>query len=349
MKETRAPQNEIGGSKQSLHYDETAVNAESVGAAPVDVISQEVKWIRNNIRKRQCRRLVEKTPKTDEVNGSGDALCQCGYPASAHPRMRAHDPMDKWKVDTHTHSLMTDTYGEVEFVGYGQAERKFVRVDVKTKMSNMLTLLMDIWGLDKPNLLISVTGGAKNFHMKTRLKEVFRRGLMKVAKSTGAWIITGGTNTGVMKHVGEAVRDYGLTSASSTPVVAIGIATWGVVQNRHDLISKDANGKWPARYRIEKESKIRESSLDPNHTHFILVDDGTQHNFGVEIPFRAELEQTVSNIKTDTGRDAVSVPLVLLVLQGGPNTLQTVKQAVHNNTPIVIVELFPFLGIGQSC
>lgn len=63
-----------------------------------------------------------------------------------------------------------------------------------------------------------------------------------------------------------------------------------------------ANGKWPARYRIEKESKIRESSLDPNHTHFILVDDGTQHNFGVEIPFRAELEQTVSNIKTDTGR-----------------------------------------------
>jgi len=45
----------------------------------------------------------------------------------------------------------------------------------------------------------------------------------------------------VMKHVGEAVRDYGLTSVSTTPVVAIGIATWGCVQNQHDLISPDVS------------------------------------------------------------------------------------------------------------
>ncbi|XP_033724836.1 transient receptor potential cation channel subfamily M member-like 2 isoform X2 [Pecten maximus] len=357
MRDAAGPPDNPNGSRQSLHYNETAVTAENVGAVPpMNVISKEVKWIKKNIRKRQCRLIVEKTPKTDQlpplrtqynraqietwVVGSGDALCQCGYRKSSHPHTRPHDgfPPDVWNVDANTYSLPTDTFGEVEFVGYGQTERKYVRVDVKTKTNDMLKLMMDIWGLDKPNLLISVTGGAKNFHMKARLKEVFRRGLMKVAKSTGAWIITGGTNTGVMKHVGESVRDYGLTSVSSTPVVAIGIATWGVIQNKQELISKDGNGKWPARYRIEKESKVRESSLDPNHTHFILVDNGTQHDFGVEIPFRAQLEQTVANMKTDTSKDAVSVPIVLLVLQGGPNTLQTVKQAVANNTPIVVVE-----------
>jgi len=52
-------------------------------------------------------------------------------------------------------------------------------------MSAMLDLLMDVWGLDKPNLLISVTGGAKNFNMNKRLKDTFRRGLMKTALTTG--------------------------------------------------------------------------------------------------------------------------------------------------------------------
>ena len=52
-------------------------------------------------------------------------------------------------------------------------------------MDTMLDLMIHHWHLDKPNLLISVTGGAKNFTMRARLKEVFRRGLMKAAESTG--------------------------------------------------------------------------------------------------------------------------------------------------------------------
>lgn len=51
------------------------------------------------------------------------------------------------------------------------------------------------WTLEVPNLVISVTGGAKSFVLKPRLKEVFRRGLMKAAKTTGAWIITGKETT----------------------------------------------------------------------------------------------------------------------------------------------------------
>ena len=62
---------------------------------------------------------------------------------------------------------------------------QYIRVDVDTKMSDMLDLMMQVWGLDKPNLLISVTGGAKNFQMHKRLKETFRRGLMKTALTTG--------------------------------------------------------------------------------------------------------------------------------------------------------------------
>ena len=59
---------------------------------------------------------------------------------------------------------------------------------------------------------------------------------------SGAWIITGGTHTGVMEFVGEAVRDYILaTGSSGQNVVAIGIATWGVIDNNKALISSDVS------------------------------------------------------------------------------------------------------------
>lgn len=54
--------------------------------------------------------------------------------------------------------------------------------------------------------------------------------------SAGAWIITGGTHTGVMKHVGQAVRDYALSNSLSGQIVAIGVATWGIIHNREALV-----------------------------------------------------------------------------------------------------------------
>ena len=55
-------------------------------------------------------------------------------------------------------------------------------------MDKMEHLMMNVWGLEKPNILISVTGGAAFFNMKAKLKEAFRRGLMKAARSTGTYI-----------------------------------------------------------------------------------------------------------------------------------------------------------------
>ena len=54
----------------------------------------------------------------------------------------------------------------------------------------------------KPKTII---GGKANFELQARIKRSLRRGLLKAAKTTGAWIFTGGTNTGVNKHVGDAL------------------------------------------------------------------------------------------------------------------------------------------------
>lgn len=90
--------------------------------------------------------------------------------------------------------------------------------------------------MQKPKLIISVTGGAKRFKIPHKTRKAFKCGLVKAAISTGGWIITGGTNTGVMRLVGEAVAEEYEKYDFKLPV--LGIATWGVVLMRDKLLNK---------------------------------------------------------------------------------------------------------------
>lgn len=95
------------------------------------------------------------------------------------------------------------------------------------------------WNLQPPKLIISVTGGAQKFTIPPRMKKAFKRGLIKAAASTGAWIITGGTNAGVMRLVGEAVADE--FHKKSAEITVLGIATWGKVALRDKMIVPDCS------------------------------------------------------------------------------------------------------------
>ena len=60
-----------------------------------------------------------------------------------------------------------------------------------------------------------------------------------VLLSQGTWIITGGTQKGVMKLIGEAVRDRVAGDGNKAGLVAIGIATWGCVSGKESLVKHD--------------------------------------------------------------------------------------------------------------
>lgn len=79
---------------------------------------------------------------------------------------------------------------------------QYVRVSYDTKPDLLLHLMTKEWQLDLPKLLISVHGGLQNFELQPKLKQVFGKGLIKAAMTTGAWIFTGGVNTGDL-HVGR--------------------------------------------------------------------------------------------------------------------------------------------------
>lgn len=70
------------------------------------------------------------------------------------------------------------------------------------------------WQLELPTLLISVHGGLQNFDLQPKLKQVFGKGLIKAAVTTGAWIFTGGVNTGRTLTVQDNAFNVHLTNNS---------------------------------------------------------------------------------------------------------------------------------------
>ncbi|OXB58661.1 hypothetical protein ASZ78_003628 [Callipepla squamata] len=295
-----------------------------------------ISWIPENIQKKECTYFVESSQTSD----SGRVVCECGYLREQHLEDAAKPPFflgKEWDPSRHIQEMPTDAFGDIHFTGLGQKMGKYVRVSSDTPPRVIYHLMTHHWGLDAPNLLISVTGGAKNFVMKPRLKNIFRQGLVKVAQTTGAWIITGGSHAGVMKQVGEAVRDFVLScNYKEGDIVTIGIATWGTVYNRESLICP--MGGFPAEYVLDEENQGSLSCLDSNHSHFILVDNGTHGRYGVEIPLRTRLEKFISKQTKVKGGVAIKIPIVCVVLEGGPGTLDTIYNAITNGTPCVIVE-----------
>uniref|UniRef100_A0AAR2KSS3 TRPM SLOG domain-containing protein n=1 Tax=Pygocentrus nattereri TaxID=42514 RepID=A0AAR2KSS3_PYGNA len=286
-------------------------------------------WIQENIKKKECCYFVE-----------DEGICMCGYPKVHHTdeAIKPEEFMgEQWDQQRHVREVPTDAFGDINFGGIRQKTAKYIRVSSETSAEVLYQLMTERWKLNPPNLLISVTGGAKNFYMKTHLKDKFRRGLIKVAQTTGAWILTGGTHTGVMKHVGSAVRDYTLSSNSvDGQIVAIGVTTWGIIHNRHGLVHSE--GRFPAHYYLDEQGQGRLSCLDVNHSHFLLVDDGTQGHYGVEIDVRGRLEKLISEQPLGNKESGVKIPVVCVVLDGGPGTLNTIYNSMMNSTPCVILE-----------
>ncbi|CAF1652749.1 unnamed protein product, partial [Didymodactylos carnosus] len=106
-----------------------------------------------------------------------------------------------------------------------------------------------------------------------------------------AWIITGGNDAGIMKLIGDIIQLKPDSSFNSKPVRLIGIATWGSVRD-FDLL--DVQGKI-VRCSKQRNDKKDEVGLEPNHTHFVFVDDKTVRKYGGEIMFRVKLEQAITS------------------------------------------------------
>uniref|UniRef100_A0A8C1GNJ6 Transient receptor potential cation channel, subfamily M, member 1a n=1 Tax=Cyprinus carpio TaxID=7962 RepID=A0A8C1GNJ6_CYPCA len=300
-------------------------------------------WIERTFLKRECIHIFP----SKEPN-----KCCCGQLVNQHVAIlpgstnksaeegqgvQTEPPQEKWSVAKHTQATPTDAYGIIEFQGGGHVNKAmYIRVSCDTKPDNLLHLMVKDWQLELPTLLISVHGGLQNFDLQPKLKQVFGKGLIKAAVTTGAWIFTGGVSTGVIRHVGDALKDH--SSKSRGKVCAIGIAPWGIVENKEDLIGRDVTRP----YQTMSNPLSKLSVLNNSHSHFILADNGTHGKYGAEVRLRRQLEKHISLQKINTRKSTFSslghgVPLVCLILEGGPNVISIVLESLREEPPVPVV------------
>uniref|UniRef100_A0A8C0XPF2 Transient receptor potential cation channel subfamily M member 5 n=1 Tax=Castor canadensis TaxID=51338 RepID=A0A8C0XPF2_CASCN len=228
--------------------------------------------------------------------------------------------------------------GEVDFGESGKKRGKFVKVPSSVAPSVLFDLLLTEWHLPTPNLVVSLVGEERPFAMKSWLRDVLRKGLVKAAQSTGAWILTSALRVGLARHVGQAVRDHSLASTSTkVRVVAIGIASLGRVLHGQllDTVQEDSTVHYPA---DDGGSQGPLCPLDCNLSHFILVEPGPPGREDGLAELRLSLEKHISQQRTSYGgTSSIEIPVLCLLVNGDPSILERISRAVEHATPWLIL------------
>jgi hypothetical protein len=159
-------------------------------------------------------------------------------------------------------------------------------------------------GLAQPRALIMVFGGAKGLDdsRKARLAELFIDAIAPAAAESGALIMDGGTQSGVMAMMGEAVARDGRRSQ------LLGIAPGGKI----------------AHPEISGASAVSDGTpLEPNHSHFVLVES---NEWGGETGKMLELAR------------AFNTPTIAILVNGGAIAADEALQSVRNGWQLIVIE-----------
>ncbi|XP_040898692.1 transient receptor potential cation channel subfamily M member 6 isoform X4 [Toxotes jaculatrix] len=313
-------------------------------------------WIEETFFKRECVKFI---PSSRDLHRCIPVCqvcqnlirCCCGRLMAEHSWQESPPPIslcpgpgqdmeEDWSIELHTKASPTNAYGTIDFQDTATrvCRAKYVRVAVDSKAEVLLQLMLREWQMERPKLLLTIQGGSENFTLPPKVKQAFSKGLITAALSTGAWILTDGINTGVSKYVGEAVKTFGGHDLRKRNTV--GITPWGVIENNVDLIGRDVFRP----YQPLGNPLSKRACLNGFHSHFLLVDDGTLGKHGCQQGLRRKLEKHIQLQKIHP-RLKQGVPVVCVVVEGGPAIVSTVLDYVSNVPPVPVLV---FEGSGRA-
>lgn len=227
--------------------------------------------------------------------------------------------------------------GEIDFTASGKKRGKFIKVPCTIHPGVIFEVMLNKWKLPAPNLVVSLVGEEETFQMKPWLRDTLKKGLIKAAQSTDAWIFTGALRVGITRHLVQAVRDHTLASTSSkVRVIAIGIASLGKIQHR-EILDNTKDGSL-VHYQSDDNAQGPLYSLDHNHSHFILVDHVTAEEPDETTKLRLALEKHISEQRTGYGgTGSIEIPVLCLLVNGTPGTLERICIGLENSAPWLIL------------
>lgn len=169
-----------------------------------------------------------------------------------------------------------------------------------------VALILKALDIEQPEALIMLLGGAAGLDESLRpcLVQLFSNGIAHAVADRNALIIDGGTQTGVMAMMGQGVADTGRKST------LLGVAPAGKVIYPGGPTEKCVEDGAP---------------LDPNHSHFILVES---NEWGGETETMYQLAEELSK----------EIPVLTVLVNGGQIAKHEVLKSVRHGWPIVVIE-----------
>jgi hypothetical protein len=158
-------------------------------------------------------------------------------------------------------------------------------------------------GLQMARPTLVVVGGASQMCAANslQLQRLFMEVLAPIAENLGAYVVDGGTDTGVMRLMGEARTKIGGKFA------LIGVAPLSKVALPNGL-----------------EPPADSSPLEPNHNHFVLVPGS---NWGDESPWLAQVATVLAN----------GAPALTVLINGGEITFDDALHSITKGRLVIVI------------
>jgi len=179
---------------------------------------------------------------------------------------------------------------------------QLVKTAIDTKASDILVAL----DIQAPQMVITLASGASKLNDSETLGLIqpLSDAIAQAASEIGAVIIDGGTAAGAMATIGRAIANQG---------------------HRVPLLGIAPSGKVTYPGRADKSSNKGTTSLDPNHSHFVLVEGYT---WGSET-------DTMYQLAEELGKE---IPVVTVLINGGLIAKEEVLRSVREGWPLIVVE-----------
>ncbi|CAF3888305.1 unnamed protein product [Adineta steineri] len=213
---------------------------------------------------------------------------------------------------------------------------KYIRIHQHSCMGSIYKLLFNDCGGTKPTLILSVYGGAKYFTMTEKLEKEIIRGIIDAAATSNAWILTTGINNGVSKLVGEGISHYRLLKANPNKIICVGLTKWGTINESTRFELKHTTKGYPIELRrrqISDNDDDTDETIERNHTHCILFDDGKLGGY-LDDKHRSDLVKYAMKDKDDKHKCYG----VTIIVEGGTNTIEVLQNDIRKKRPIVFIE-----------
>jgi SLOG in TRPM, prokaryote len=168
--------------------------------------------------------------------------------------------------------------------------------------------IFDALNIQRPGALIMVAGATSDLseEVTSHLTQLCSHGIMPAAIQKKAMIIDGGTQVGVIKLIGQSANECGHRS------ILLGVTCAGLVI-------------YPGGPSIKEELLEKSAPLDPNHSHFVLVESEI---WGCETDTMYALARLISK----------GIPVVTLVINGGIISKNEVLYSIRQGWPLLIIE-----------